>query len=184
MLCSLVYRHFIWSSSHADFPEKVWELPHNVSPQHVLICVDILGMVTLVPWFVVFKVFSVHIIPHHLLVNTAYNPTPFACQHSPLPRSLVGCHLTFLLKLPSPACWQGRFFPTCSSGFCLFLAVLYHQKGSMEIKGNTLLLTPAMQLGLDPQNPPPLPTAFPFFSRIKETPPKPPMSLTTTSSTM
>ena len=117
-------------------------------------------------------------------VFCAYNPTPFACQHSPLPRSLVGCHLTFLLKLPSPACWQGRFFPTCSSGFCLFLAVLYHQKGSMEIKGNTLLLTPAMQLGLDPQNPPPLPTAFPFFSRIKETPPKPPMSLTTTSSTM
>lgn len=117
-------------------------------------------------------------------VSCPYNPTPFACQPSPLPRSLVGCHLTSLLKLPSLACWQGCFIPMCSGGSCLFLAVLDHQKGSMIIKGNTLLLTPAVQLGLDPQNPPSLPTAFPFFIRIKEIPPKPPMSLSATSSTM
>lgn len=117
-------------------------------------------------------------------VSCPSNPTAFACQPSPLPHSLVGCHLTFMLKIPSPVCWQGCFFPMCPGGFCLFLAVLDHQKGSMVIKGNTLLLTPAMQLGLDPWSLLPLPRVFPFFSRIKETPPKPPMSLTTTSTTM
>jgi len=114
-------------------------------------------------------------------ISCPYNSTPFASQPSPLPHSFVGCRLTFLLKLLSPACWQGRVFPTCSGVSCLFLGVLDHQKGIVVVKGNTLVLTLAIQLCLDPLNPPPLPRAFPFFSRIKETPLKSPMSLITTS---
>lgn len=72
-------------------------------------------------------------------------------------------------------------FPSCSVGSCLFLTSLDPQKVSMVIKDNTLLSTPAIHQVHRKQS---LPLGtFPFICRIK-TPPKPCMSLTTTSSTM
>lgn len=117
-------------------------------------------------------------------VSCPHNCTPFSCQPCPLPRSHVGLPSHFPIAAPLTSLLTRMLFPSVFRWILSPSSIPWSIEEPMVIKGN-MLLTPAVQLSLGPQNCSLLPRTFPFFSRTKKkTPPKLLVSLITPSSTM